>query len=517
MDGYTPIFERMLASPLITVRLGVDFASIRSTLPADQVVVYTGPIDRYFDFAHGELGWRTVDFAWERPSTGDFQGASMMNYADADVPWTRIIEFRHFHPERDYPADRTIIAREYSRAAGRQDEPYYPIGTAEDRARYRRYKEMTEALPRVVFGGRLATYRYIDMHQAIGAALRDAERNRPPGQAVAASGKGGCPAFAGARWSATCGACLSEHAMRRNLVIVRAGDSSLHERWLAGGGDRNWDLWISYFGDDPNRFRRDDCLRIDAKGPKWSALHALISERRSEIERYDYIWLPDDDLGADLPTVNRLFDICRANDLELAQPALSIQSYGSHMITLNCSTFRLRFTTFVEIMAPCFRRDFLDRCLPTLGETISGWGLDFVWPGWASGTDKVGIVDAAVVTHTRPVGGPNYKLVSERGTTAQREAEEAFARYGVRSLVRQVTGGITQSGERLSAWDGTHPRLVAALIIGYAPFLARMPEAIVDLIEPSLVHLPPLPKEARAVAGDKQAAGGVARARSDSR
>lgn len=175
-DGYTAIFERMLASPLITVRLNVDFFDIRPDLDDGQVVVYTGPIDRYFDYRHGRLGWRTIDFEWLRPEIGDFQGTSVMNYADVDVPWTRIIEFRHFHPERNYSAERTVIAREFSRAAGHQDEPYYPIGTDEDQKTYLRYKEMAKALPRVHFGGRLGTYRYIDMHQAIGAALRDAEK-----------------------------------------------------------------------------------------------------------------------------------------------------------------------------------------------------------------------------------------------------------------------------------------------------------------------------------------------------
>ena len=94
-----------------------------------------------------------------------------MNFADVETPWTRIIEFRHFHPERDYSPDQTLIAREYSRAAGTQDEPYYPIGTDRDRTMYDRYRTRARAEPRTRFGGRLGTYRYLDMHQAIGAAL----------------------------------------------------------------------------------------------------------------------------------------------------------------------------------------------------------------------------------------------------------------------------------------------------------------------------------------------------------
>jgi len=171
VDGYTAVFEKMLASPLIDLRLGVDFFAIKPTLRPNLPVVYTGPIDRYFDYAEGELGWRTIQFEFETLPVGDFQGAAVMNYADADAPFTRILEFRHFNPERDYGDDKTVIAREFSRFAGRGEEPYYPIDTAADKATYLRYKARAAAEPNVHFGGRLGRYRYWDMHQAIGAAL----------------------------------------------------------------------------------------------------------------------------------------------------------------------------------------------------------------------------------------------------------------------------------------------------------------------------------------------------------
>jgi UDP-galactopyranose mutase len=171
-DGYTAVFERMLASDLIRVELGVDYFALKPDLPAGLPVVYTGPIDRYFDFAEGELGWRTLDFEKDVLPTGDFQGTSVMNYVEEEVPFTRILEFRHFYPERDYPRDRTVIVREYSRFAARHDEPYYPIDTRQDRARYAKYRERAERERNVHFGGRLGTYRYLDMHQAIGAALK---------------------------------------------------------------------------------------------------------------------------------------------------------------------------------------------------------------------------------------------------------------------------------------------------------------------------------------------------------
>ncbi|HEX3783533.1 MAG TPA: UDP-galactopyranose mutase [Pseudonocardiaceae bacterium] len=174
VEGYTAWLRKMADHPNIEIRLNTDFFDVRNDIPAGTPIVYTGPVDRYFDYAEGWLGWRTLDFEREVLPIGDFQGTSVMNYNDPDVPYTRIHEFRHFHPERDYPKDRTVIVREYSRAAEKNDEPYYPINTPEDRAKLERYRELAkrEAGERnVLFGGRLGTYKYLDMHMAIGSAL----------------------------------------------------------------------------------------------------------------------------------------------------------------------------------------------------------------------------------------------------------------------------------------------------------------------------------------------------------
>ena len=178
VDGYTAWLERMADHPNIEVKLGVDFFDETQPLHKSAVVgqlplVYTGPIDRYFDHAEGALSWRTLDFEREVVPVRDFQGTSVMNYADADVPFTRIHEFRHFHPERDerHAQDRTVIMREFSRFADDTDEPYYPVNTAADRARLLAYRELARGEGDVHFGGRLGTYQYLDMHMAIGAAL----------------------------------------------------------------------------------------------------------------------------------------------------------------------------------------------------------------------------------------------------------------------------------------------------------------------------------------------------------
>jgi UDP-galactopyranose mutase len=170
VDGYAAFLTRMADHPLVEIRTGVDFFDVRADLPPVPVV-YTGPLDRYFEWAEGPLAWRTLDFTQEVLPVGDFQGTPVMNYADEDVPWTRIHEFRHFHPEREHPADRTVVVREYSRSAGPGDEPYYPVNAASDRERLERYRRRAEAEPGVFFGGRLGTYKYLDMHMAIASAL----------------------------------------------------------------------------------------------------------------------------------------------------------------------------------------------------------------------------------------------------------------------------------------------------------------------------------------------------------
>jgi UDP-galactopyranose mutase len=180
VDGYAAWLRRMAETPGVDVVLGVDFFEVRGLIPAGTPVVYTGPLDRYFGHCEGTLGWRTLDFEQEVLPVGDFQGTAVMNYADTDVPWTRIHEFRHFHPERDYPGDSTVVVREYSRRAGPGDEPYYPINTPTDRAVVARYRERAAAEADVLFGGRLGTYQYLDMHMAIASALTLVENTLGP-------------------------------------------------------------------------------------------------------------------------------------------------------------------------------------------------------------------------------------------------------------------------------------------------------------------------------------------------
>ena len=169
MDGYTTWIEKMLAKS--TVFLNTDFFDVRNKISEKTLVIYTGPIDRYFGYKYGELTWRTLDFELKVEDVNDFQGNSVINYADLDVPYTRIHEFKHLHPERNYQSSKTLIMKEFSRFASRDDEPYYPVNSKQDRDKLEKYRFLAKTEKNVLFGGRLGTYQYLDMHMAIGSAL----------------------------------------------------------------------------------------------------------------------------------------------------------------------------------------------------------------------------------------------------------------------------------------------------------------------------------------------------------
>ena len=170
-DGYTAWLTRMADNPKIEVRLDTDFFEVADDYKGRVPIVYTGPVDEYFGNSEGRLSWRTVDLEVEVKEVDDFQGTPVVNYNDEEVPYTRILEFKHFHPERTYLPGKTVVVHEYSRFAEPDDEPYYPINTAADRAKLLKYRDLAKQEQMVLFGGRLGTYKYLDMHMAIGSAL----------------------------------------------------------------------------------------------------------------------------------------------------------------------------------------------------------------------------------------------------------------------------------------------------------------------------------------------------------
>jgi len=169
-DGYTPIVERILDHPGIDVRLSTPFDP--SERSKHDHVIWSGPLDGWFDYSEGRLGYRTLDFVPSRHD-GDFQGTPVMNYGDFDVPYTRITEHKHFAPWESH--DRTVVFHEYSRQAEADDIPYYPIRLADDHQLLDRYIDLASEETGVTFVGRLGTYRYLDMDRTIDEALTAAD------------------------------------------------------------------------------------------------------------------------------------------------------------------------------------------------------------------------------------------------------------------------------------------------------------------------------------------------------
>lgn len=167
-SGYSELIQKILDQPSIEVRLRTPFHPGMVKAGGYSHVFYTGPLDTYFDYSEGRLGYRTMEF--ERiDAIGDYQGATQINFTDLSVPWTRMCEHKHFTPWEQH--ERTVVYREYSKATGPQDTPYYPVRLKADKLLLKRYRERAALLTNTSFLGRLATYRYMDMETVIGEAL----------------------------------------------------------------------------------------------------------------------------------------------------------------------------------------------------------------------------------------------------------------------------------------------------------------------------------------------------------
>jgi UDP-galactopyranose mutase len=170
--GYGGLFNKLLKNKNIRLMLKTDYFSVKRFLPPGCLVIFTGPIDLFYGYKHGRLGWRSLRFDKLRLPTGDHQHTAVVNYPDEDIKFTRIHEFRHLHPERHYTKSRTVISKEYPVPAGRNSDPYYPIGSPADIAILKKYQQESQKDPGVFFLGRLGRYKYLDMDDAIKEALQ---------------------------------------------------------------------------------------------------------------------------------------------------------------------------------------------------------------------------------------------------------------------------------------------------------------------------------------------------------
>lgn len=193
-NGYAAWFQNMVDScgDKLTIRLNTDYFDDEEAQALRKngiLTIYTGPIDQFYNYQFGELKWRSLSFEKAILNVDDFQGCPVMNYADLEPGYTRIHEFKHFHPERKnnpkyqntaYAEDsgKTVIVREYSKNWHRDEEPYYPVNTAEDQKRLAKYQALAAADKNIIFGGRLGEYAYYDMDKTIAAALSKFEKIR---------------------------------------------------------------------------------------------------------------------------------------------------------------------------------------------------------------------------------------------------------------------------------------------------------------------------------------------------
>ena len=261
---------------------------------------------------------------------------------------------------------------------------------------------------------------------------------------------------------------------RRNLVVVRAGKNSLHPGWLSGEQARNWDLVVSLYDPDARFPHPDDVLVVARRGGKWDGLHALFAN--SDVtSRYDYIWLPDDDIATSASTINAIFDAMRRYHLDVAQPALTRDSYFSHFALMSCPGYLVRYSNFVETMAPCLKSGVLQAILADFEGSMSGFGLDYVWCRLSRDNRfKAAILDDVAVHHTRPVGRALRNLMDELGVSPEDEERRLFARYNLKGkTVPLVYAAIDRRQRRRAGPVRLGLAMAAAYLSVFAEFSAQ--------------------------------------------
>jgi hypothetical protein len=236
--------------------------------------------------------------------------------------------------------------------------------------------------------------------------------------------------------------------MARYLLIVRAGDRSLHPGWLNGA--RQWDLHISYFGDKAEPFGAlpAGVTLSREKGPKYLGLRTCLDADERLLRDYTHIGFPDDDLACDAAVWNRTFAILDEIGADLGQPSLHWRSFYSYDITMTRRWLNYRVTDFVEVMAPIFKADFLRAVLPTFTANRSSWGLDYVWRELARREGrKLAIVDAASLLHTRALGkGGQYSAANMGGSTQLGEYQSLLDSHGISDTSRRTLYGARSNG-----------------------------------------------------------------------
>ena len=220
---------------------------------------------------------------------------------------------------------------------------------------------------------------------------------------------------------------------KRNLVYLRAGDSSLHSSWVVPRKKRNYDLFISYYGNRPGAFKEDGEHYEAVAGLKLPAVTRLLKEKPELIYSYDAIWIPDDDLLTCAEYISRMFELFHAHKLQLAQPALAPGSYLAHPVTAMIKGKSLHFTKYVEVMCPIFSRFALKKLADTFSLSASSWGIDAIWGQCLNYPPKqIAVLDEVPVVHTRPIGrGSFYDVIKGKKISPAAEGLKLIKKYKI--------------------------------------------------------------------------------------
>ncbi len=263
--------------------------------------------------------------------------------------------------------------------------------------------------------------------------------------------------------------------------MARGGSSSLHPCWMDRGKPRDRDLYLCPHQPIEPLPGLDCTVEEVIPGPKWSGLRTLLDGWNGWRE-YDHVWFPDDDIYAAQDTISRMFEVARAVGLNLFAPALHETSSFAHFITMRNPSFYGRWVRFVEIMVPGFSRRALERLLPTLelSATGWGWGLDSVWPKLLD-YRNVGVIDGTPVVHTRPVG---QMRDAELAARVHAESHACLAAYDC----RQTHSTFGAFGPDLERLDLTPERLLADLVRGWQYLIDRDPRVLAWIMAYQLPH-----------------------------
>ena len=244
----------------------------------------------------------------------------------------------------------------------------------------------------------------------------------------------------------------------KNVVISRNGPDSLHEEWLTNSDIKNWDLILLFYDEDS--FKR--CQIREGKsfyypGGKWEAYYNFFRDYPDVLNNYDYFWFADDDISLQGNEINKMFQRMNDYDLDIAQPAMSLESYFSYIITIQCDFLKIRFSNFVEVMAPCLRKSLVKDMLPFFKDAFSGMGLDSVWTyKTRKEPNKIAILDEVVMTHTRPVGGPLHQKLKEKNITFKEEISSNINKIGIEQVKPVIFSAIDHENNFLNKTQVTN-------------------------------------------------------------